>query len=134
MFLNMKDVISRKEVVNKISKEYEESEHTKSLHERTGMLDSISTVKSVEPIMKWTLCSEEMPKEREWVGTKSFGTTISDTVYVTFEAPDGDRFVKYLAFQNGKLSSSDQQMIDVIFHGAKPVAWMPFIIPYPYEG
>ena len=50
---------------------------------------------------KWILCSEKMPTEHEWMGTKRFGTTISDEVYVTLETPDGERFTKHLSFQNG---------------------------------
>lgn len=80
---------------------------------------------------KWIPCSEGMPEEREWIGTKRFGTTKSDEVYVTFETPNGDRFAKHLSFQNGKLSVADQQTIDVICKGSVPVAWMP--LPEPYE-
>ena len=81
---------------------------------------------------QWTLCNKRMPDEREWLGTKQFGTTISDEVYVTFENPKGERFAKHLSFQNGKLSASDQQTIDVFYKGSKPIAWRPF--PEPYKG
>lgn len=80
----------------------------------------------------WILCSERMPEEREWIGTKHFGTTISDEVYVTFEAPSGERFAKHIMFQNGRLSSSDQRVMDTVFKGAKPIAWRPQ--PEPYKG
>lgn len=80
----------------------------------------------------WILCSERMPEEREWIGTKHFGTTISDEVYVTFEAPSGERFAKHIMFQNGRLSSSDQRVMDTVFKGAKPIAWRPH--PEPYKG
>jgi len=86
---------------------------------------------TVEPQLKWILCSEKMPEEHEWVGTKKFGTTISDEVYVTFENPKGERFCKHLSFQNGKLSSFDQSTIDAFYKGSKPIAWMP--LPKPYE-
>lgn len=79
----------------------------------------------------WIPVSERLPEEREWIGTKQFGTTISDEVYVTFESPKGDRFTKHLLFQNGKLSRADQQMIDVFHEGSVPVAWMP--LPQPYQ-
>lgn len=36
-------------------------------------------VKALEQT-EWILCSERLPEEREWMGTKSFGTTISDNV------------------------------------------------------
>ena len=79
---------------------------------------------------KWIPVSERLPEEREWIGTKQFGTTISDEVYVTFETPKGDRFTKHLSFQNGKLSVADQQMINAFYKGSIPVAWMP--LPEPY--
>lgn len=79
---------------------------------------------------KWIPVSERLPEEREWIGTKQFGTTISDEVYVTFETPKGDRFTKHLSFQNGKLSVADQQMINAFYKGSVPVAWMP--LPEPY--
>ena len=81
---------------------------------------------------KWILCSVRMPDEHEWLGTKKFGTTISNEVYVTFEAPDGQRFAKHISFQNGKLSPVDEQRMKVWFKGAKPIAWMP--LPEPYKG
>lgn len=84
----------------------------------------------VEP--HWIPCSERLPKEREWIGTKEFGTTISDEVYVTFEGPTGERFCKHLSFQNGKLSPHTQREIDVWYKGSIPIAWMP--LPEPYEG
>ena len=82
---------------------------------------------------KWILCSKRMPEEHEWVGTKEFGTTISDEVYVTFENPEGKRFAKHLRFQNGKLSSFDQCMIDAFCKGSVPIAWMPLPEPYKAE-
>ncbi len=93
------------------------------------LLDSQPTVYS-EP--EWILCSKRMPEEREWIGTKQFGTTISDEVYVTFEAPDGQRFVDHISFQNGKLSHTDEYRMKVIFNNAKPIAWQP--CPEPYKG
>lgn len=79
----------------------------------------------------WILCSERMPIEREWIGTKRFGTTISDEVYVTFKTPDNQYFTKHLSFQSGKLSPHDQQTIDVFYKGSVPIAWKP--LPEPYE-
>ena len=80
----------------------------------------------------WTLCSERMPEEHEWMGTKRFGTTISNEVYVTFENPKGERFCKHLSFQNGKLSNYDRSTIDAFYKGSKPIAWMP--LPESYRG
>lgn len=84
-----------------------------------------------QPKQQWIPCSDRLPDEYEWIGTKKFGTTMSDEVYVTFEAPDGQRFADHIIFQNGKLSPADEQRINVWFKGAKPIAWMP--LPEPYE-
>ena len=94
----------------------------------------IATRKAFEALegAKWIPCSERMPEEREWIGTKTFGTTISDEVYVTFEAPDCQRFADHINFQNGKLSRSDEQRMKAIYKGAKPIAWMP--LPEPWRG
>ena len=72
-----------------------------------------------------------MPEEREWIGTKRFGTTISDEVYVTFEMPNGERFTDHLSFQNGELSPMKQSEINAFHKGAKPIAWQP--LPEPYK-
>ena len=84
--------------------------------------------------MQWIPCSERLPEEHEWIGTKKFGTTISNEVYVTFEAPDGERFAKHISFQNGKLSSVDEQHMKVWYKGAKPIAWMPLPAAYQEGG
>lgn len=88
--------------------------------------------KALESIPRWILCSERMPEEHEWIGTKRFGTTISDEVYVAFENPKGERFCKHLSFQNGKVNGYDQRFIDAICKGSRPVAWMP--LPEPWKG
>ena len=94
----------------------------------------VATRKAFEALkeQRWIPCSKRMPEEREWIGTKNFGTTISDKVYVTFEAPDGQRFADHISFQNGKLSRSDAEKMRVWYKGAKPIAWMP--LPEPYRG
>lgn len=76
---------------------------------------------------EWILCSEKFPEEREWMGTKRFGTTISDNVLVTVRYKDGSRNVKYEHFQNGELPKSP-----LIELRGVPVAWRP--LPQPYEG
>ena len=96
--------------------------------ERAG----VCLLKEIQPEPQWIPCSERMPEEREWIGTKRFGTTISDEVYVTFENPKGERFCKHISFQNGKLSNFDQRKIDAFFKNAVPIAWMP--LPEPYNG
>jgi len=89
-------------------------------------------IKALEKQNEWVLCSERMPKEREWIGTKRFGTTISDEVYVTFEASSGERFCEHCTFQNGKISPSMQISINAISKGAKPIAWRE--LPESYKG
>lgn len=72
-----------------------------------------------------------MPEEKEWLGTKLFGTTISDKILITFDV-NGERFVRYMSLQNGSLSMADIQEMDVFFKGWKMIAWMP--LPEPYKG
>jgi hypothetical protein len=87
---------------------------------------------TIEPEPEWIPVGERMPEEHEWLGTEKFGTTISNEVYVTFETPDGQRLAKHISFQNGKLSSVDEQRMKVWFKGAKPIAWKP--LPKPWKG
>lgn len=82
---------------------------------------------------RWIPCAERLPEEHEWIGTKAFGTTISDEVYVTFESPKGERFAKHLRFQNGMVSNAVQREIDAFHKGSVPVAWMPLQEPYKKE-
>lgn len=86
---------------------------------------------TVDAEPRWIQCSERMPKEHEWLGTKRFGATKSDEVYVTFESPKGERFCKHVSFQNGKVSGYDQRFIDAICKGSRPVAWKP--LPEPCQ-
>ena len=79
----------------------------------------------------WIPISEGLPEEHEWVGTKQFGTTISDKVHITFDI-NGERFVKTLSLQNGELSNYDKLTMDTIHKGWKMIAWMP--LPKPYKG
>ena len=92
----------------------------------------LNGLKKLPSAQLWIPCSERMPEEHEWIGTKKFGTTISNEVYVTFETPDGERFAKHISFQDGKLSSVDEQRMKVWYKGAKPISWMP--LPKPWEG
>lgn len=90
-----------------------------------------SVLDGLPSAQRWIPCSERMPEEHEWIGTKRFGTTISNEVYVTFEATDGERFATHISFQNGKLSLVDEQRMKVWYKGAKPIAWCP--LPEPYK-
>ncbi len=102
--------------------------------EHHQLAEWLKELKSLKPKTgKWIPVSERLPEEREWVGTKSFGTTKSDTILMTFDV-DGTRFVKPLSLQNGKLSRPDAQTMDAIYKGWKMVAWMPMPEPYKGEG
>lgn len=100
--------------------------------ERDSLIVAVQKAFDALEQSKWTRCNDCMPEEREWIGTKRFGTTISDEVYVTFEAPDGQRFTDHISFQNGKLSASDAERMRVWYKGAKPIAWKP--LPESWKG
>jgi len=104
-----------------------------------GLDDGIAVHEAIELLTNcpeipdsWIPCSRKMPEEHEWIGTKKFGTTISDEVYVTFESPKGERFTKHLSFQNGKVPNFEQRTIDAFYKGSVPIAWKPK--PKPWEG
>ena len=101
---------------------------------RPALQKVIETISEFEaqPEQDWIPVSVRMPKEREWVGTKRFGTTISDEVYVTFETHNGERFTEHISFQNGKVPSFKQREIDVCHGSAVPIAWKPQ--PEPWKG
>lgn len=121
------DCISRQAVIDALNKTSGiRGDALKALYD----LPSVTSKGKTE----WIPVSKRMPEEHEWIGTKRFGTTKSDEVYVTFETPKGERFTKHLSFQNGKLSMADQQTINVIYKGSVPVAWMPLPEPYKAEG
>lgn len=107
-------------------------EHTNEITFHTKHGKEVKFVKASARLeQRWIPCGERMPEEHEWIGTKKFGTTISNEVYVTFETPDGERFTKHISFQNGKLSRVDKQQMEVWYKGAKPIAWKP--LPEPYR-
>ena len=126
----MNDLISRQAAIDAT---WFEPSYTDPLNVLTEVRDRLKALPSAQPEQRWILCSERLPDEHEWLGTKKFGTTISNEVYVTFEAPDGQRFAKHISFQNGKLSPVDEQRMKVWFKGAKPIAWMPLPEPYREE-
>lgn len=94
--------------------------------------DAETRLMSLEPEPHWIPCSERMPEEHEWIGTKRFGTTISDEVYVTFENPKGERFCRHMKFQNGELSRYDKAFMEAWYKDSKSIAWMP--LPEKYRG
>ncbi len=85
-----------------------------------------------EKQQQWIPCLKRLPEEHEWIGTKRFGTTISNEVYVTFEASNGERFCDHVRFQNGKLSESKQVELNAIAKSIKPIAWRE--LPESYKG
>lgn len=91
----------------------------------------IETIPSADRPQEWIPCSERLPEEHEWIGTKEFGTTISDEVHITFDV-NGERFVKTLSLQNGELSNYEKRIMDSLYKGWKMVAWMP--LPEPWKG
>ena len=132
----MDDLISRQAVVkffNDWISCLDENCHHQSVADMIIIKNDFKNLPSAQPEQRWIPCSERLPDEHEWLGTKKFGTTISNEVYVTFEAPDGQRFAKHISFQNGKLSPVDEQRMKVWFKGAKPIAWMPLPEPYREE-
>ena len=95
----------------------------------------LKELKQLREQTEWIPCSQKMPEEREWIGTKKFGTTISDEVYVTLETTGGKRFCDHIRFQNGKFSLSKQAELDAIDKGIKAIAWMKLPLPYqPKDG
>jgi hypothetical protein len=125
----MDDLISRQAAIDLIENE------SRTYGDEYGISDvlcDLADLPSAQPEQRWIPVTERMPEEHEWMGTKKFGTTISDEVYVTFENPKGERFCKHISFQNGKLSGFDQSAIDAFYKGSKPIAWMP--LPKPWRG
>ena len=120
----MDDLISRQAAIDAIKRNAYRHTYLDQI------IDIVSELPPAQPEQRWIPVSEKMPEEHEWIGTKRFGTTKSDEVYVTFETPNGDRFTKHLSFQNGNLSVADQQTINAFYEGSVPVAWMP--LPKPY--
>lgn len=132
----MKDTIYREDAIDALGERpdvWTESDWERGQASRWDYdVAAIKNVPSAQPEQKWIPCSERLPDEREWIGTKKFGTTISDEVYVTFQSPGGERFCRHTSFQNGKISTFDQITIDACFKGSVPVAWMP--LPEPWKG
>jgi len=130
------DTISRQAAIDALGEKplaWTEGEYELGLQNQwQSDVDALNGLPSAQPEQRWIPCSKKMPDEHEWLGTKKFETTISNEVYVTFEAPDGQRFAKHISFQNGKLSPVDEQRMKVLFKGAKPIAWMP--LPEPWKG
>ena len=122
------DCVSRQEV-DRLARIYlkEATDNHVAFYEHFLDLPSVTPQ---EP--RWIPVSERLPEEREWIGTKRFGTTISDEVYVTLETSDGERFTKHLRFQNGGLSKIDQETMRMWYKEAVPIAWMP-LPTKPYE-
>lgn len=127
-----KDAISRQAVIKVLESQRTTDRSNTGFVQNRTVNECIEQVMGLQPEPPWILCSKKMPDEHEWLGTKKFGTTISDEVYVTFENEKGERFCQHMKFQNGELSRYDQFHMDTWFKGSKPIAWMP--LPMPFEG
>ena len=103
----------------------------KILEHNKTLCNFINAIPSADRPQEWIPCSERLPEEKEWIGTKKFGTTISDKVLVTFESR-GKRFVKPIHFQNGELGGMDKHTMDAVYGEWQVVAWMP--LPKPWKG
>lgn len=123
----MNDNISRQAAIEEIQP-FGEYESNRTNKEWVRLFTIV--LKQLPSTDQWILCSERLPEEHEWVGTKMFGTTISDEVCITFDE-NGERFVRIMSLQNGKLSNSDKRTMDVFHKGWKMIAWMP--LPEPYQ-
>lgn len=128
----MKKLIYLEDAIDAIQHKLGVKNESCLLPSEKAIVEILKSLPFADPEPQWILCEQRMPEEHEWMGTKRYGTTISDEVYVTFESPDGVRFTKHLCFQNGKLSNYTQDTIDVFHKGAVPIAWRP--LPEPYGG
>ena len=124
------DLISRQAAIDALHTRFRDGFDGDKWWNSTHVLAAIEGLPPAQPEPQWIPCSERMPEEHEWIGTKKFGTTISDEVYVTFENEKGERFCQHMKFQNGELSRYDQFHMDTWFKGSKPIAWMPLPTPY----
>ena len=124
----MSDLISRKGLLLQIEKD---SDDSPGWYGDTWQF--IKTIKSMPSTDQWIPFSERSPEEHEWIGTKKFGTTISDKVHITFDV-NGERFVKTLSLQNGELSNHEKHIMDTFYKGWKMIAWMPLPEPYKEDG
>ena len=121
------DNISRQAALDAVSKWFVEAFVFSDSDKTAAIFKRLRDLPSTD---QWIPCSERLPEEHEWIGTKMFGTTISDEVCITFDK-NGERFVKVMSLQNGKLSNSDKETMDVFHKGWKMIAWMP--LPEPYR-
>ena len=95
-----------------------------------NLKENIKRMPTIELKQEWIPCEERLPEEREWIGTKQFGTTISDIVLITFDV-HGEKFVKPMSLQNGELSRADKKTMDAFYKDWNMLAWMP--LPEPYH-
>lgn len=111
---------------------FRENSHYVSASDLSLVVKDVRELPPAQPEPRWIPCSERMPEEHEWLGTKKFGTLMSDEVYVTLENLNGERFTRHLHFYNGAISPYEKVYMENWFKGSKPIAWMP--LPKPFEG
>lgn len=121
----MDDLISRADAIGAIMGEPTDA------HYPSWYASKIKALSSTDRPTKWIPVNERLPEEHEWIGTKQFGTTISDKIIITFEA-DGHRFVRVMSLQNGDLGPSEKHTMDAFYKDWRMIAWMP--LPEPYKG
>ena len=84
-------------------------EHTNEITFHTKHGKEVKFVKASARLeQRWIPCNERMPEEHEWIGTKKFGTTISNEVYVTFETPGWGEVHKTYQFSERQAESGGQ--------------------------
>lgn len=133
----MDDLIRRSDAIKAVSEPYNEKFWDYVNRPISNVANILKSIPAVEPCKdapkqrEWIPCEERLPEEHEWLGTKIFGTTISDEVHITFDV-NGERFVRTLSLQNGELSNYDKQTMDALYKDWKMVAWMP--LPEPMKG
>lgn len=112
----------------------ENSDHELSVNVLGGFLEIIKDLPVVEPKQEWISVKDDMPKERESIFARFYGTdkwktgmyrTVSEDVIACLEAKNGHRMVKVLSTQDGDWK------VNVIYQ-AEVTHWMP--LPEPPRG
>lgn len=129
----MNDSISRSDAIELCAEAQGRASTKSELKGISRIWQGLLKLPPAEAEADWIPVSEGLPEEHEWVGTKQFGTTISDKVHITFDV-NGERFVKTLFLQNGELSNYEKRTMDALHKGWKMIAWMPLPKPYREDG
>ena len=96
--------------------------------QKTTVLCVINTMPSIEPKQEWISVKDDMPKERESIFARFYGTdkwrtgmfrTTSDDVIACVEYEDGSRLVKVLHTISGEWHMSGIPGSGIVTHWAK---------------